>query len=143
MLGPERLGRRPVVDEHDLHCGQYLDGEGKPVEIEIRAVLTGLSAEAEKRFFRHLRRWNEEQRAFADEGDTGPEAGDAPGTVWALRRSYKIDYSGVLKRPEMGRIPLKSLVGAGRFELPTPCAQGRCATRLRYAPTIAASLILD
>ena len=27
------------------------------------------------------------------------------------------------------------LVGAGRFELPTPCAQGRCATRLRYAPT--------
>ena len=30
---------------------------------------------------------------------------------------------------------LKNLVGAGRFERPTPCAQGRCATRLRYAPT--------
>jgi hypothetical protein len=30
----------------------------------------------------------------------------------------------------------KDLVGAGRFERPTPCAQGRCATRLRYAPTI-------
>ncbi len=29
----------------------------------------------------------------------------------------------------------KDLVGAGRFERPTPCAQGRCATRLRYAPT--------
>ena len=28
------------------------------------------------------------------------------------------------------------LVGAGRFERPTPCAQGRCATRLRYAPTL-------
>ncbi len=28
-----------------------------------------------------------------------------------------------------------ALVGAGRFERPTPCAQGRCATRLRYAPT--------
>ena len=27
------------------------------------------------------------------------------------------------------------LVGAARFELTTPCAQGRCATRLRYAPT--------
>jgi hypothetical protein len=27
------------------------------------------------------------------------------------------------------------LVGAARFELATPCAQGRCATRLRYAPT--------
>src|SRR5262249_13169062 len=30
---------------------------------------------------------------------------------------------------------LKELVGAPRFELGTPCAQGRCATRLRYAPT--------
>ena len=28
------------------------------------------------------------------------------------------------------------LVGAARFELATPCAQGRCATRLRYAPTL-------
>ena len=27
------------------------------------------------------------------------------------------------------------MVGAARFELATPCAQGRCATRLRYAPT--------
>ena len=28
------------------------------------------------------------------------------------------------------------LVGARRFELPTPCSQSRYATRLRYAPTI-------
>jgi hypothetical protein len=27
------------------------------------------------------------------------------------------------------------MVGAAGFELATPCAQGRCATRLRYAPT--------
>jgi hypothetical protein len=27
------------------------------------------------------------------------------------------------------------MVGARGFEPPTPCAQGRCATRLRYAPT--------
>ena len=26
------------------------------------------------------------------------------------------------------------LVGAARFELTTTCAQGKCATRLRYAP---------
>jgi hypothetical protein len=37
----------------------------------------------------------------------------------------------------------EELVGAGRFERPTPCAQGRCATRLRYAPTFCASLILN
>jgi hypothetical protein len=34
------------------------------------------------------------------------------------------------------------LVGAARFELATPCAQGRCATRLRYAPTFTVLFIL-
>src|SRR5215813_11294663 len=37
----------------------------------------------------------------------------------------------------------RRLVGAVRFELTTPCAQGRCATRLRYAPTRIARLILN
>ena len=46
-------------------------------------------------------------------------------------------------RPPIGdRIYLIRMVGAGRFERPTPCAQGRCATRLRYAPTFTALLIL-
>src|SRR5271165_2797336 len=40
------------------------------------------------------------------------------------------------------RNSLKSLVGAARFELATPCAQGRCATRLRYAPISLVLLIL-
>src|SRR5204862_6225253 len=30
------------------------------------------------------------------------------------------------------------LVGARGFEPPTPCSQSRCATRLRYTPTVAA-----
>src|SRR6516225_3914007 len=34
------------------------------------------------------------------------------------------------------------MVGARRFELPTPCAQGRCATRLRYAPSRKPAVIL-
>ena len=33
---------------------------------------------------------------------------------------------------------LRILVGATGFEPATPCAQGRCATRLRYAPTLRA-----
>src|SRR5215210_5460468 len=33
--------------------------------------------------------------------------------------------------PELGKV-----VGATGFEPATPCAQGRCATRLRYAPTL-------
>ena len=50
--------------------------------------------------------------------------------------SYKIIYSGILKGAVNGCKLLILLVGAGRFERPTPCAQGRCATRLRYAPTV-------
>ncbi len=37
----------------------------------------------------------------------------------------------------------RRLVGARRFELLTPCAQGRCATRLRYAPTVESLFILN
>src|SRR5208282_5955704 len=36
----------------------------------------------------------------------------------------------------------KLVVGAWRFELQTSCAQGRRATRLRYAPTCSALSIL-
>ena len=38
--------------------------------------------------------------------------------------------------------PLKRLVGARGFEPRTSCAQGRRATRLRYAPTLCAASIL-
>src|SRR5215471_14163348 len=38
-------------------------------------------------------------------------------------------------RPAGLRRILRNLVGAIGFEPTTPCAQGRCATRLRYAPT--------
>jgi hypothetical protein len=37
----------------------------------------------------------------------------------------------------------RGLVGAWRFELQTSCAQGRRATRLRYAPTLKRPIILE
>ena len=39
-------------------------------------------------------------------------------------------------------ILFEEVVGAWRFELQTSCAQGRRATRLRYAPTCIALFIL-
>ena len=38
---------------------------------------------------------------------------------------------------------LNFLVGATGFEPATPCAQGRCATRLRYAPTFFSDELLN
>lgn len=84
VLGPERLFRRPVIDEHDFHRGRYLSEENEPVEVVIRAILTDLSEEAERRFFRHLRRWHEPSGQFVDDMGEGPEAVDAEGTLWAL-----------------------------------------------------------
>ncbi len=84
VLGPERLFRKPVVDEHDFHLGRYLDGDGAPTEIRIEAILVDLSDEAQRRFDHHLRRWDDAEGTFVDEGNGGPEAGDEPGTCWAL-----------------------------------------------------------
>jgi putative ATP-dependent endonuclease of the OLD family len=84
VLGPERLSRRPVVNEHDFYKSQYLGGDGAPLEIRLEASLLDLSEEAEHRFHNHLRRWNDVKGGFADEEQAGPEAGDAAGTCWAL-----------------------------------------------------------
>jgi putative ATP-dependent endonuclease of OLD family len=84
VLGPERLYRRPVVDEHDFHCGRYLDAEKNPIEIRIEAVLTDLAPEAELKFHRHLRRWDTTTGDFADQGETGPQDGDGSQKGWAL-----------------------------------------------------------
>ena len=84
ILGPERLGRRPVVDEHDFHRGKYLDENQKPIEIRLEATLIDLSEEAERRFYRHLRRWNDATGVFVDEGPDGLDVADAPPTCWAL-----------------------------------------------------------
>ncbi len=84
VLGPERLYRRPVIDEHDFHCGRYLDDEKEPIEVRIEAVLTDLPQEAELRFHRHLRRWDDGTRDFADQGAGGPGDGDGAQKRWAL-----------------------------------------------------------
>ena len=42
VLGPERLYRRPVVNEHDFFCGHYESEKGDIVEIKITAILVDL-----------------------------------------------------------------------------------------------------
>lgn len=84
ILGPERLSRRPVIDEHDFHCGLYLDDDGAPIEIRIEAILVELSEEANRRFGAHLRRWDDVAGAFVDEAEDGLAKADAEQVVWAL-----------------------------------------------------------
>lgn len=84
VLGPERLYRRPVIDEHDFSNGVYLGDEGGPREIRVRAVLTDLSDEQLRRFHQHVRRWDDEKLSFIDEEQNGLQFADGDGIVWAL-----------------------------------------------------------
>lgn len=84
VLGPERLYRRPVIDEHDFSHGYYLGDAGEPREIRVRAVLTDLSDEQLRRFFQHLRRWDDAALSFIDEEPDSFQSADRDGTTWAL-----------------------------------------------------------
>lgn len=84
VLGPERLYRRPVIDEHDFSHGDYLGDAGEPREIRVRAVLTDLSDEQLRRFFQHLRRWDDAALSFIDEEPVSFQSADRDGTSWAL-----------------------------------------------------------
>ncbi|MCD5316148.1 ATP-dependent nuclease [Kineosporia babensis] len=75
VLGPERMFRRPVIDEYDFYAAHYQDGDKGPIEIRIDVVLTGLAPDALRRFRSHLRRWSVEKNDFVE----GPAEGNQPG----------------------------------------------------------------
>ncbi len=85
VLGPDRLYRRPVIDEHDFYRGRYIDDDGIPVEIRIDVVLTDLAPEERRRFGdQHLRLWDDVAGEFIDEGEDGVDRSTEDGVDWAL-----------------------------------------------------------
>ncbi len=62
VLGPDRLSRRPIVDEHDFFYGQYRADDGQPPpEILIEATVTHLNTEQRIRFKDYVEWWDQEQ----------------------------------------------------------------------------------
>jgi putative ATP-dependent endonuclease of the OLD family len=92
VLGPERLFRRPAIDEHDFFGGRYLDDDGEPIIIAIRAVLTELSEEAVRRFGDQIRRWDDAACAFIDDEPEGAGRADDDGVAWALPVLFRGRY---------------------------------------------------
>jgi putative ATP-dependent endonuclease of OLD family len=82
VLGPERLFRRPVIDEYDFYAARYQEVEGILPEIRLEVVLTELSLEAQRRFRSHLRRWSAELTNFVDSSADAIAAADE--TEWCL-----------------------------------------------------------
>ncbi|QHW34846.1 AAA family ATPase (plasmid) [Paenibacillus rhizovicinus] len=58
VLGPERLSKYPVLDEHDFYAGEYLNKEGTERDIHIEVVVVGLSDEQTRHFRNHIEWWN-------------------------------------------------------------------------------------
>lgn len=108
VLGPDRLSRRPPVDEHDFHLGKYLlpkkekeagdaavevpvGGDGAPKgdankvepQITIEVTVTGLSEEQQGHFNASIEWWDSKDDKFYDEPK--PEGVDAATITAALR----------------------------------------------------------
>ncbi len=90
VLGPERLSRRPVIDEHDFFAGQYIDQDGKPIPINVEVVVSGLSDEQARHFRDHLEWWNETTQSLLD--GPPPEETDKDHVKRALRLGFEGRY---------------------------------------------------
>ena len=56
VLGPERLSKVVVIDEHDFFAGDYIGDDENPIVIEIEVIITDLNA-AQLRHFRNNIEW--------------------------------------------------------------------------------------
>lgn len=90
VLGPERLARRPVIDEHDFYAGRYRDDEGNPVPIRVEVVVSDLSEEQQRHFREHIEWWSATTKAML--GGPPAEGTDAEDVSAALRVCFEGRY---------------------------------------------------
>lgn len=86
VLGPERLNKIPVVDEHDFFNGAYHNEAGGSPQIEIELLVVGLADEQQRRFMNNIEFWNEETKSILPE-DSIIEV-DKPNIIPALRVKF-------------------------------------------------------
>ena len=99
VMGPDRLARRPPVDEHDFFQGKYLVEAAEPhpsaevppaptptPEITVDVVVIDLSADQQARFAAYIEWWDTAASKLYD--DPNPEGVDAAQIVAALRLCF-------------------------------------------------------
>lgn len=91
VLGPERLSRYPVLDEHDFFAGEYLSKNEEQLSIDIEIVLTDLEEEQIRHFRNHIEWWDAVSGSIID----GPalEQMSSPDITIALRVKFKGFYN--------------------------------------------------
>lgn len=58
VLGPERLARYPIIDEHDFFAGDYIGTEEKEIQIEIEIIIVDLTEEQLRHFRNNIEWWD-------------------------------------------------------------------------------------
>ncbi|WP_144941810.1 ATP-dependent endonuclease [Paenibacillus sp. 32O-W] len=90
VLGPERLARFPVIDEHDFYAGEYLNENNESVEIFIEVIVIDLNEEQQRHFRNHLEWWDNNNKTLLE--SPPPEATDEKGVEAALRICFRGKY---------------------------------------------------
>jgi len=97
VLGPDRLNKRPPVEEFDFYNAQYLiageSPEDKPSAnpIRIEAILVDLTPEVENRCAANLEFWNQSEQRILISGEI--EAANPPEVVRCLRLETLARYN--------------------------------------------------
>jgi len=82
VLGPDRLSRLPIIDEHDFYNGKYIGEDSSITDIKIEVIVTELSEEQIRRFKDNLEFWDTVDDLLLDES---PEHIDQEHVTEALR----------------------------------------------------------
>jgi putative ATP-dependent endonuclease of the OLD family len=96
VLGPERLSKYPIIDEHDFYAGQYINAEKEAIEIKIEVIVVELIPEQTRHFNSHLEWWNENIKDLIS--GPPPEQTDQIGVLPALR----IGFTGLYDKEDDG-----------------------------------------
>ncbi|HEY5779105.1 MAG TPA: AAA family ATPase [Terrimicrobiaceae bacterium] len=84
VLGPDRVGRFPPVEEFDFYNAEYLADDGvAPKPLRIAVMLVDLSPEVERTCFAHTELWHLQEKRLLAQGQA--DQGVSPGVVRCLR----------------------------------------------------------
>lgn len=86
VLGPDRLSRTPVVDEHDFYNGKYNEPDENVHQIKIEVVVIDLSAQQIRKFKNNLEFWDEEKKLILESNMI--DKVDSPTIQEALRLKF-------------------------------------------------------
>lgn len=89
VMGPDRLSKRPVIDEHDFYAGEYIV-DGEPVEISIEVTVIDLNDNQLRHFGNYIEWWDKTNITLLE----GPPASetDRESVIPALRLTFKGGY---------------------------------------------------